>query len=185
MILNQALMSVLVKFLFNLLYSSASLIVFLFLFVCFSLFHYAWNIFALLLNNHFFTYANRKNVCFLSGCSFAVLESLGVEFSFCYYRWFPFCQLLCSGYQFLRSCAPFYSSEDQKYLGKNKKKSRISSARKGLLVRILLLIPIVSLSHTHMYIKVKKSHCYRSMFVLDSFMTETGLVPGPGRDQVM
>lgn len=96
MILNQALMSFLVKFLLNLLYSSASLIVFLLLFVCFSLFHYAWNIFALLLNNHFFTYANRKNVCFLSGCSFAVLESLGVGFSFCYYRWFPFCQLLCS-----------------------------------------------------------------------------------------
>lgn len=153
----------------------------LLVFACFSLFHCTWNISALLLSDHFFTHANRKDVCFLPGCSFAVLELLGVGFSFCYYCWFPFRLLLYSNNQFLRSCAPFYSSEDQKYLGENLKNNKKKSlARKGLLMCLLLLIPTISLLHAHVY-KSTKSHCCQSVFLLDSLWMETGLRPWPQR----
>lgn len=137
------------------------------------------------MTNCLFSYIKRKNVYFLSGCCFTVLELLGVGFSVCYCQ-FLFCQLPCSKDQFHRLCAPFYRSEYQKYLKLKKKKSCIISAGKGLLVcasiyafvHIYLFHTLMCIFlylhvciYTHTKISKYKSPCYWSM-PLGFFQTE-------------
>lgn len=101
------------------------------------------------MTNCLFSYIKRKNVYFLSGCCFAVLELLGVGFSVCYCQ-FLFCQLPCSKDQFHRLCAPFYRSEYQKYLKLKKKKVVLFQQGKVCLCVLLFMLLYISISFTHL-----------------------------------
>jgi len=78
-------------------------------------------------------------------------ELLGVEFSFCCYCRFLFCQLSYSKDQFHRACAPFYSSEHQKYLHDNKKRMDFFSMERIACVCAFLYI----FTSVYIYLRVR------------------------------